>query len=180
MYVFHCVTSYNEYLLMRRLDQVKQIDILPDDVLLEIFGFIRTRQVSKVYKHGNRWSMFVDNGESVVLGNLGSPRRLNLQLCCTPEKLARDTLDVWPALPLIVEGNMSPTSRTDNIIAVLEQINRVREISLGCLASWKLEEVLVAMEVSFPELIDLGLSSYDEILPAIPDLFLGGSASRLR
>jgi hypothetical protein len=35
---------------------------------------------------------------------LESPRRLNLRLFCTPKTPVKDTLDVWPALPLIVEG----------------------------------------------------------------------------
>jgi hypothetical protein len=29
---------------------------------------------------------------------LGSPRRLNLRLYCTPETPAKDTLDVWASL----------------------------------------------------------------------------------
>jgi hypothetical protein len=50
---------------------------------------------------------------------LGSPRRLNLRLLCTPKTHARDTLDVWPALRLIVEGNKDATFSpgTDNVIA---------------------------------------------------------------
>ena len=36
------------------------------------------------------------------------------------------------------------------------------------------------MQVTFPELTDLRLSSYYETPPAIPDSFLGGSAPRLR
>ena len=68
---------------------------------------------------------------------LGSPRRLNLRLFCTPKTPTRDTLDVWPALPLIVECNMSSTSRTDNIIAALGQSNRVCQVLLSHLASWQ-------------------------------------------
>ena len=113
---------------------------------------------------------------------LGSPRRLNLRLFCTPKTPTRDTLDVWPALPLIVECNMSSTSRTDNIIAALGQSNRVCQVLLSHLASWQLEGVLAVMQVPFPELTDLRLSSYDEtlVLPLIPDSSLDGSAPRLR
>ena len=56
---------------------------------------------------------------------LGSPRRLNLQLYCTCETPARDTLEVWLALPLIVRGYMA----TDNVIAALEQSNRVCQVT---------------------------------------------------
>jgi hypothetical protein len=110
----------------------------------------------------------------------GSPRRLNLQLFCTPKTPARDTLDVWPALPLIVKGNMALSSGTDNIIAALEQSNRVCQVFLLALAGWQLEKVLAAMQVPFPELTDLRLFSDGETLPVIPDSFLGGSAPRLR
>src|SRR5882757_741443 len=82
-----------------------------------------------------------------------SPRRLDLQLWCTPKTPARDTLDVWPALPLIVEGDMF-SSGTDNVVAALGQSNRVCEVRLWGLAdpSRQLEEVMAAMQVSFPEL----------------------------
>jgi hypothetical protein len=62
----------------------------------------------------------------------GSRCRLYLQLYCTPKTPARDTLDVWPALPLIVRGNMALalSSGTDNIIAALGHSNRVCEVNL--------------------------------------------------
>jgi hypothetical protein len=101
------------------------------------------------------------------------------RLYFTPETPAKDKLDVWPALPLIVKGNMT-SSGTDNITAALKQSNRVCELSLSDLSSWQLEEVLAVMQVPFPELTDLRLSSYDETLPVIPDSFLDGSAPRLR
>ena len=50
----------------------------------------------------------------------------------------------------------------------------------GTLADLQLELVLAAMQVPFPELTDLRLSSDDFTAPAIPDSFLGGSASRLQ
>ena len=108
-----------------------------------------------------------------------SRRRLNLQLYCTPETPARDKLDIWPALPLIVGGDMFP-SGTDNIIAALEQTNRVRQVNLYIDADWQLERVLAAMQGPFPELTDLHLGLYSKQVPVIPDSFLGGSAPRLR
>jgi len=111
----------------------------------------------------------------------GSPRRLNLQLYCTLQTPVRDTLDVWPALPLIIEGSLISTgldTETDNVIAALGQSNRICQVNLS-LNRWKLKEVLAPMHVSFPELTDLQLLSY--LTPTvIPDSFLGGSAPRLR
>jgi hypothetical protein len=113
---------------------------------------------------------------------LGSPRRLNLQLFCAPQTPAKDTLDVWPALPLIVAGNMALlSSGTGNIIAALGQSNRVSEVLLD-LANWQLEKVLAAMQVPFSELTEMRLWSHDKtpsVIP-VPDSFLGGSAPRLQ
>jgi hypothetical protein len=72
------------------------------------------------------------------------------------------------------------TLSTDNVIATLGQSNRVCQVFLQFLAGWQFEEVLAVMQVPFPELTDLQLSSHDETLPVIPDSFLGGSAPRLQ
>jgi hypothetical protein len=97
---------------------------------------------------------------------LGIPRRLNMRLFCTPETPARGTLDVWPALPLIVAGNVTSSSGTDNVIAALGQSNRVCQVFLLGLAGRQLEKVLAAMEVRFPEMTVMQLSSHDET-PAV-------------
>ena len=110
----------------------------------------------------------------------GSPHRLNLQLYCTPKTPVKDTLDIWPALPILIGGNMI-LSGTNNVIAALGQAHRVRQVFLYLLDG-KLEEVMAAMEVSFPELTYLRLStefSHGEA-PVIPDSFLNGSAPGLQ
>jgi hypothetical protein len=161
---------------------VKQIDVLPDDVLLEVFDFYV--EMSLLYER----KMEIEAWQSLVhvcrrWRNLvfRSPRRLKLRLHCTPKTPARDTLDVWPALPLIVRGDTT-LSGTDNVIAALGQSNRVCQVSLWYLAGRQLEDVLAAMEAPFPELTDLRLWSHFETLSVIPvpDSFLGGSAPRLR
>ena len=158
--------------------------LLPDDVLLEIFDLymLMMKQSRRLDKREiiEAWQPLVHvcrRWRNIVFE---SPRRLNLQLVCTP-KSRKDTLDVWPALPLIVMGTLDVSSRTDNIIAALGQNDRVRQIDLY-LQSWTLESVLAPMQVSFPELTDLHLFqvSYDDETLVIPDSFLGGSAPRLR
>jgi len=78
---------------------------------------------------------------------------------------------------------MTLTSGTDNVIAALEQSDRVCEVILHP-AGRQLEEVLTTMQVPFPELTDLRLFPHGarEALPVVPvpDSFLGGSAPRLR
>ena len=164
------------------LGQVIEIDVLPDDVLLEIFDFY-VDTMNSTYSH--KWS--IEEWQSLVhvcrrwrALAFESPRRLNLQLYCTPKTPARDTLDVWPALPLIVWGNMTSLSSTDNVIATLGQSNRVSYVHLLDLAGWQLEEIMAAMQVPFPELTGVQLSSNGETAPVIPDSFIDGSAPRLR
>ena len=161
-----------------------QIDLLPDDVLLEIFDFnvnmTYDKSLKRVKTDIEAWQPLVHvcrRWRSLVFG---SPRRLDLKLCCIPGTPAKDTLDVWPALPLILEGDMALSF--SNVIAALEQSDRVCEVDLHLtMTGWpgELERVLALMEVPFPKLTDLRLWSYDET-PAIPDSFLGGSAPRLK
>jgi hypothetical protein len=74
--------------------------------------------------------------------------------------------------------------RTDNVIAALGLSNRVRQVNLH-VERWHLEEVLAHMQVPFPELTDLRLSTGNWISTNlepidVPDTFLDGSAPRLR
>ena len=108
----------------------------------------------------------------------GSPRRLNLRLVCSNKTPARDTLDAWPALPLIIVCHERAES-VDNILAVLERSDRVCEIVTGLERSDDLEKISGAMQVPFPELTDLLLWSNDGTMSALPDSFLGGSAPRV-
>ena len=156
-----------------------QINILPDDVLLEIFDlYMMTMNRSYIGREGvEGWQSLAHvcrQWRNIVFG---SPRRLNLRLYCTNETPAKDRLDIWPAFPLIVSSET--TSGSENVIAALEQSNRVCQVDLY-LANWQLEKVLAPMQVSFPELTYLNLRAYDETSPVIPDSFLGGSAPRLR
>ena len=153
---------------------MKSIDVLPDDVLLEIFDSYRGE-----FREIEAWHSLVhvcSRWRSLVFA---SPHRLKLQLSCTPETPARDTLEVWPVLPLLVEGHIPEASDVDDIIAVLEHRHRVCKIDLN-VPSLHFEKVLATMQESFPELTDLSLWSYDESAPALSDSFLGGSAPSLR
>jgi hypothetical protein len=93
---------------------------------------------------------------------------------------AKDTLDVWPALPLIISGDVTSSSDTDNVIAALEQNNRVSQVELLNFAGGQIDKVLAAMHAPFPELTRMYLVSGKETPSAIPDSFLGGSAPSLR
>ena len=178
------MTFRNDSLTLCDVGPVKRIDILPDDVLIEIFDFyMEIRSLLGNKTRVEVWQSLVHVCRRWRRLVLGSPRRLDLQLYCTPETPARDTLDVWPALPLIVEGNMASSSGTYNIIAALGQSIHVCKVMLWDLSGWQLEDVSAAMQVPFPELTHLRLYSNGETgetLPVIPDSFLGGYAPRLQ
>ncbi|KAN0105661.1 hypothetical protein V8E52_007901 [Russula decolorans] len=163
--------------------QVIRIDVLPDDVLLEIFDFYMDMTVYGLKIMGiEAWQSLVHVCRRWRVLVFESPRRLNLRLFCTPKTFTRDKLDLWPALPLVIDGDVTSesTQDLDNIIAALEQSNRVCQVTLWDLAAWQLEKVLATMQVPFPELTHLQLFSNDETVPVIPDSFLNGSAQRLR
>ena len=168
---------------------MERIDVLSDDVLLKIFDFYvgmnskkRPGPLIVEKRRVEAWQLLVHvcrRWRSLVFQ---SSSRLNLHLYCMPETPTRDTLDVWPALPLFVGGGMTSTSDMDNIIVALEQSNRVRQVILWDLVDWQFEKVLAAMQVPFLELTSLQLWSDDETPPVIPipGPFLGGSAPRLQ
>ena len=161
-----------------RPTQLTSIDVLPDEVLLEIFVFyVRESPILEAWiplvHVCQRWRSIV----------LGSPRYLYLRLHWVPK--TKGKLDVWPDFPLVAgDGDLSDLGNVDsncmnNVIALLpEHSKRVCEIGF-VVPSKRISKTLAAMEVSFPELTDLWLSSTHRV-PVAPDSFLGGSAPRLR
>jgi hypothetical protein len=150
---------------------------------LKIFGFFADE--SSEWWHAlvhvcQRWRSIV----------FAFPRHLNLRLRCTEKTPVRESLDVWPALPIIItisdylgDGLPVAVDGVDNIIAALERKDRVCKINIGSgILSRSVSEAFVAeMQEPFPELSHLLLSFWDgEAALTLPDSFLGGSAPRLR
>jgi hypothetical protein len=171
-------------LLLTRRDvgQVMSIDMLPDDVLLKIFDLFQEEEYEIIDEGIERWQSLVHVCRRWRWVVFGSPRRLNLRLLCSDSEItpARDTLDVWPALPLWIhcDGNYT-TKRIDNVVAVLERSDRVRYIDLTDLERSDLQKLSAAMQKPFPKLTHLSLWSDYEAVPVLPDSFFGGSAPRL-
>ena len=160
---------------------MKSIDILPDDILLEVFEFLMDENPIPRLE-AKWWQSLVHvcrRWRSLVFG---SPRRLKLRLYCTPKTPVRDTLDIWPPFPLVVDDIAGTTEDMDNVVVVLERRDRVDKICLREVNGSSLEKVLAAMQEPFPELtfLHLHLSSNEEPVPIVPDSFLGRSAPRLR
>jgi hypothetical protein len=156
--------------------------MLTDDALMAIFDFCVAENRS-LKEETEAWQTLVHVCRRWRCLVFESPRRLKLRLVCTPRTPATDTLDVWPALPLIVQcydNRRHPIENVDNIVAVLERRERVCQIRLTGVESSDLEKVSAAMQVPFPELTQLELASFDEAVRVLPDSFLGGSAPRLQ
>jgi F-box-like len=155
------------------------IDILPEEVLLEVFDFY----VDPTRRHGGveAWCTLVHvcrKWRNIVLE---SPLRLNLRIRCHPATPVREKLDTWPTSLIVVDRynhyrHWQLKLGVANVAAALEQNNRIRQIDLCGVPTLEMEEILAAlMHKSFPVLTELRLHSEDETASVDPDSFLGGS-----
>src|SRR6267154_2277883 len=115
------VLSPNDCWLIRwDVGKVVTIDDLSDDDLLVIFDFCVVRLQDLGLFHESilfaeqETIRKIDSWQSLVHVCrrwrdlvFKSPRRLNLQLLCIPGTSARRSLDVWPALPLLIRDHGS-------------------------------------------------------------------------
>jgi len=159
----------------RRVRIPLTIGLLPDDVLLRIFAFY----VDVTWRMDG-WHPLVHVCQKWRYTALGSPKHLNLQLVHTEKTRMKKTLDVWPPLPIVIEGDYFSKSGQDNLMATLEYNDRVCEIKLWFISSSLWDRVSAAMQVPFPTLTHLDFWFTGTPASVIPDSFLGGSAPRLR
>jgi hypothetical protein len=166
------------------------MDMLPDVALLEIFDFYmnqaREEDADWPPTEIEAWHTLVHVCRTWRTIILGSPHRLALRLFCTDKTPVKETLAVWPPLPIVIMQVGQPT-QMDNIILALEHNDRVCQIDLMHVINPELEEFLAAMQQPFPALTKLSLwqgwlKDEDEMIemPVIPESFLGGSAARLQ
>ena len=170
--------------------RIKEINILPDDVLLEIFDFFcQTQNIHHVTSHRpadwlrlvhvcRRWRHIV----------LGSQRRLDLTLLCTYGTPVRRNMESLPPFPVIVDyltladscadfRSLAPDYH-DDIIAALEHPDRVRSLKLDVTSSL-LEVAAPVLQEPFPALTTLWLSPKDPDAPVVPDISSSGPAPHL-
>ena len=152
------------------------IDILPEDVLLQIFDHYVARP-----SRYEGWEMLVHVCQKWRYVVFGSPLRLNLQIRCSARTPVREKLAVWPPLPITIAEYGSITSKRhgDNIIAALWHNDRVCDIRLA-IPSVLLESVFETMQKTFVALKRLWLYNVSDRAPVVPDSFLGGSVPHLR
>jgi hypothetical protein len=157
------------------------IDMVPDEVLLEMFAFYLceyTFDSATEKKEIEAWLSLVHvcrRWRSIISG---SKNRLQLQLACTSRIPARDMLDVWPDLPLVICDEDFLSEGVDNIVGALECGDRMHAIKLLNVGDLPMEKVLAEMQVPFLALESLGLHSTGTVT-IIPDSFLGGYAPNL-
>ena len=210
--VLDCASSYNKCtcyapclrLLLTVWAGHVTIDLLPDDVILNVFHFVRA-----IYAYPMRYPDGLTSESYLKVRNFvewrqswwhplihvcrmwrsvifASPKFLNLKLVCVPYTRA-ELMDIWPLLPIIIISDRFLIQATpedlDFDIAIVHH-NRVCEIDLH-LTRLQLERWPLAMQVQFPALTRLALLFRPEfgdrpLAPALPDGFLGGSAPNLQ
>ena len=156
------------------------IDMLPEDVLLEIFTFYMCGAVND-----DEWEALVHvcrRWRSIVFS---APRRLNLKLVCTSGTPASKMLDTWPALPIVVRVRGGFDEIRENVRAALEKHDRICKVHVDYATYDYLKELVEAMQVTFPTLTDLHVRAFlnryshnDTV--SFPESVLGGSAPNLR
>ncbi|KAI9435967.1 hypothetical protein H4582DRAFT_1966508 [Lactarius indigo] len=161
------------------------INMLPDNVLLDIFDSYRKDQDPDSFPFTvwawhelaqvcRRWRQII----------FGSPRRLDLHIFCTNGTPVRENLDIWPPFPIAIQyfqvgrNTLTPYDE-DSLFAVLERHDQIRHVNLS-LTGPRLTEVVAAMQVPFPALTHLTLRCRDERPAPLRIGFLGGSAPCLQ
>lgn len=159
------------------------VDILPDDVLLEIFSLFLAGKLNTV-----AWRRLVHVCQRWRALVFASARYLDIRLVCrcTPRTRLKEILAAWSTL-LVVQGYGSELERrggADNIIAALKHKTYVCQIDLIGHSRFRLRRIAKVMVGSFPALTHLEIRSLDvgeaAVVPVFPDDFLGGSAPSLR
>jgi hypothetical protein len=92
----------------------------------------------------------------------------------------RETLDIWPPLPIALQYYGNEMWDVDNILAALEHNDRICQINLFDIPRSQMEKILAAMQQPFPELTSLHLRPRREKATIVPASFLVGSAPRLQ
>jgi len=161
------------------------IDVLPDDVLVEIFLYVN------ITHWDNPWHALVHVCRRWRHIVFALPRRFDLQLKYTGRRPMSEVPDAWLVLPVILLPNQNhPKSdqRWDNRVAALESeyYNRICRIQIDDMTNSRWERFAAAMQKPFPELTNLEVQQVDyenrdkDLVPVLPDSFLGGSAPRLQ
>jgi hypothetical protein len=112
------------------------IEVLPDEVLLEIFDLGRINEVDhRPWEWAKKWARLTQVCRKWRQLIFSSPLRLNLRIFCQEGTPVRKNLCIWPAIPIAIRyGNpWSGIRRSDedNVIAALEHPDRLCHVWLN-------------------------------------------------
>ncbi len=157
------------------------INILPDDVLVDLFHIYL--DLFGPSSRGSGWRGLVQVCQRWRNLVFASPLHLDVKLRCAAKTPLREMLDVWSPLPISIKqhlcSRLSQVER-ETILAILGLHQRIREIDLRGVSDEILEQVGQTMQRPLPALTKLLLESSSLSPPILPNSFLGGSAPRLR
>ena len=130
------------------------IDVLPGDLLLEVFDLYRERETHRPFgKPDWGWTTLAHvcrRWRGIILA---SPQRLRLRITCTPMTPVETCLDIWPPFPIAIicfpssfAGHKFKGEGEQNIIAALEHRERISDIHILDPDGSSLERWLVAMQ----------------------------------
>ena len=166
------------------LNRSPTVEVLPDNVLLEIFDQDRLSAAGGSWEHPWEWHRLVHVCQKWRRVVFSSPRWLDLRLFCSNGTPVKETLSFWPQLPIVMRYGgflgSKPTSseEEENLLTILRQPDRISEIWLtitGLLS----DRLGAEMQTEMPSLETLRLMVQDKAELLLPDDFLGGSAPRL-
>ncbi len=154
------------------LSQHVTIGVLPDDVLLSVFR----HYLDTSPRHWPTLAHVCKGWRHIVFT---FPKSLRLRLLCTQGTPVSKSLDIWPAVPIVVQYGGSHTSDLptledeDNIMAALKHSDRVVSIRLTIT-----RPLLKTFSGQFSELEELVLLPLNNAVLALPTAFQWGSRLR--
>jgi hypothetical protein len=168
------------------VDRLVTVEMLPDEVLLEVFDYHRLDALDYSLFGPWEWHRLAHVCQRWRSLIFASPRRLDLRLVYTYKRPVGKTLDCWPALPIalwyprLVLWRPLAAADEDNVISALKYSDRIREINLTMTSSL-LEKLIALVQEPFPALEYLRMGSQEMLGSVVlPNDFLGGFAPRLR
>ena len=169
-------------------DGISYIEVLPNEVLLEMFDChrllaLKASNMRCVPWEWHRLTHVCNRWRTIIFE---SQHRLNLQLVYTYKQPARKTLEFWPSLPIAIRyprptryRRVTPQDE-DNVVAALNYAERICELDLP-MNNLLLAKAALLLQQSFPTLETLRLGSQDVSRPLIlPVGFMSGETPRMR
>ena len=158
---------------------------LPNELILEIFNyFLDQAPDDDDDDDDDAWHTLVHVCRQWRHLVFASSKHLNIRLLCTRDRLAKDLLDLWPPLPIIISDSARRKARLElegakTIVAAFKERDRICIIDLRAVPALLWKPFLTMVE-PFPVLTSLTLHSGGFYLRTLPDSFLGGASPCLQ